>query len=220
MDITSIKDNGGANVDHIERVQPLAAIQRHGDDGHLMIPAKRQPLSPAEWGEVQYIVHAVDPDWYSPAQEALVARAREELQTIETSVGRIAEPLLERLVEGLSGPLNEVPEDNWREIGRMQAEYGYFTAPIQERMNIQLLLIYYLQLVQSMTDYQQLIADNDSAPTVIAEVERRMTKMQSAFNRQNEALARLRRLSVPMPVQINIGGQQVNVAGSALPTFP
>ncbi len=208
-------------MDHSKQTQASALSRRSGGDTeNQIVLAERQDLSPDEWGEVQATVHALDPAGYSPEQAALVARARAEFLTIETSVGRMAQPLMEQLVEGLNGTWNDLAEENWRELGKMQAQFGYFTAPILERLPIEQILICYLQLLQVQTYYQQLIADSDSTPIVIAEIERRITRMQSAFNRQSEALARLRRLSTPTPLQINIGGQQVNVAGGSLPTFP
>lgn len=204
-----------------EQTQAAALSRRSaGGSGELLVPSQRQPLSPAEWGEVQAIVHTLDPAGYSPEQAALLARAREVFLPVESSVGRIGESLLEQLVEGLGGPHDDLTEDHWRELGKMQAEFGYFTAPILERLNIQQVLICYLQLVQIQTYYQQLISDDDSPPQVIGEVERRLARAQNAFIRQSEAVARLRRLSTPTPLQINIGGQQVNVAGGALPTLP
>jgi hypothetical protein len=43
--------------------------------------------------------------------------------------------------------------------------------------------------------------------------DRRVTSAQARYLRAMEALARVRRLAMPMPLQVNIGGQQVNVAG-------
>jgi hypothetical protein len=43
--------------------------------------------------------------------------------------------------------------------------------------------------------------------------ERRLTIVQGRYLRAMETLARVRRLSRVTPLQVNIGGQQVNVAG-------
>ncbi len=43
--------------------------------------------------------------------------------------------------------------------------------------------------------------------------DRRVTGAQARYTRAVEALARVRRLAMPTPLQVNIGGQQVNVAG-------
>jgi hypothetical protein len=51
--------------------------------------------------------------------------------------------------------------------------------------------------------------------------ERRLTAAQGRYLRACESLARVRRLSRPgAPLQVNIGGQQVNMAGpAAAPTL-
>ncbi len=49
--------------------------------------------------------------------------------------------------------------------------------------------------------------------TVGAYWDRRVSGAQARYLRAMEALARVRRLAMPQPLQVNIGGQQVNVAG-------
>ncbi len=45
--------------------------------------------------------------------------------------------------------------------------------------------------------------------------DRRVNGAQARYLRAVEALARVQRLAHPMPLQVNIGGQQVNVAGGS-----
>jgi hypothetical protein len=86
----------------------------------------------------------------------------------------------------------------------------------EERAALQALLDYlllcWLRLQHIELAYTQAM---DSAITCErgAHWERRLTAAQGRYLRACESLARVRRLSRPAPLQVNIGAQQMNVAG-------
>lgn len=94
----------------------------------------------------------------------------------------------------------------------MRTELGYDTSPLLEQMLIEHVTLAYLDLDIIQNFYAQSALDSHTyaAGTYW---DRRLTSAQHRYLRAVESLARVRRLSNSAPLQINIGGQQVNVAG-------
>ena len=99
-----------------------------------------------------------------------------------------------------------------RNARSMRDAMGYKTAPELERALIDHVVLCWLRLQHIELTYTQVM---DSAITCErgAYWERRLTAAQGRYLRACESLARVRRLGRLAPVQMNIGGQQVNMAG-------
>jgi len=97
----------------------------------------------------------------------------------------------------------------------MRDGLGYQDAPELERGLIEHIVLCWLRVQKIEHGYTQFMAQ---ASVVLSQAdwwERRLTAAQVRYLRACEGLARVRRLtrSGPNAVQVNIGGQQVNVAG-------
>jgi len=99
-------------------------------------------------------------------------------------------------------------------VRHMSDELGYEGAPALERPLIEHVVLCWLRLQKAELAYSQVLAGSP-ALTQAAYWERRLTMAQGRYLRAGESLARVRRLARPhrQPLQLNIGGQQVNVAG-------
>ncbi len=94
----------------------------------------------------------------------------------------------------------------------IRRDLGHEHAPMLEKFLIEQVALAWLDLESVQKRY----ADNALGSHTLtsgAYWDRRMTSAQARYTRAVEALARVRRLAMPMPLQVNIGGQQINVAG-------
>ncbi len=94
----------------------------------------------------------------------------------------------------------------------MRNELGYQQAPILEKLLIEQVTIAYLDYDFVQQAYAQKALSSHTLSSG-AYWDRRVNSAQARYTRAVEALARVRRLAMPQPLQVNIGGQQVNVAG-------
>jgi len=102
----------------------------------------------------------------------------------------------------------------------MKDELGYQLASPLERLLVEQVVLCWLHLHVVELEYSGLIGASLS-PTLADHWERRLSAAQARYLRACETLARIRKLARSTPaLQVNIaagGGQQINVAGSALP---
>src|SRR5918997_398848 len=94
----------------------------------------------------------------------------------------------------------------------MRDGLGYQDAPHLERLLIEQVTLAWFDLDTVQMLYGQLTSDGHKYLSG-ASWDRRLNSAQQRYLRAIETLARVRRLSRVTPLQINIGGQQVNVAG-------
>jgi len=97
----------------------------------------------------------------------------------------------------------------------MRVGLGSETAPELERGLIEHVVLCWLRLQAVESKYTYAM----SQPQDLAWAywwERRLTAAQGRYMRAVESLARVRRLAGPSAVQINVGDQQVNVAGRVI----
>jgi len=96
----------------------------------------------------------------------------------------------------------------------VRADLGFARASPLERLLIQQVTLCWLNL--NLTEFDRSISINKSIAINLAMYwEKRLTAAQKRFTRACESLARVRRLSRRVPVQVNIaalGGQQINMA--------
>lgn len=96
-------------------------------------------------------------------------------------------------------------------VEEIRKDLGYRDSPALEKMLIDQAVICWLQAQKTQLKYEH----NLSASIGIPQAdywERRLTAANARYLRACEALARVRKLSRPGAVQVNIGAQQVNVA--------
>ncbi len=89
---------------------------------------------------------------------------------------------------------------------------GYEHAPPLEKLMIEQIVFAWADLEYVQMHYAK-SAFGSHTLTSGAYWDRRVAGAQARYLRAMEALARVRRLAMPQPLQVNIGGQQVNVAG-------
>ncbi len=89
---------------------------------------------------------------------------------------------------------------------------GYARAPPLEQLLIEQIVFAWADLEYVQLHYAK-SAFGSHTLTAGTYWDKRVTSAQARYLRAVEALARVRRLATPQPLQVNIGGQQVNVAG-------
>jgi hypothetical protein len=94
----------------------------------------------------------------------------------------------------------------------MRSDLGYEHAPMLEQLLIEQVVLAWFDF-DLMQQYYAGHAIKNHTLTAGAYWDRRLNSAQQRSLRAIETLARVRRLSRNVPLQINIGGQQVNVAG-------
>jgi hypothetical protein len=94
----------------------------------------------------------------------------------------------------------------------MRNDLDYAYAPMLEQLLIEQVVLTWFDL-DLMQQYYAGNAIKTHALTAGAYWDRRLNSAQQRHLRAVESLARVRRLSSVTPLQVNIGGQQVNVAG-------
>ncbi len=115
------------------------------------------------------------------------------------------------LIESLTsdGLVQEFMEFGLKGIRR---DLGYEAAPMLEKLLIEQVALAWLDLNGIQQRYATATSGSHTHASG-AYWDRRVTGAQARYTRAVEALARVRRLAMPQPLQVNIGGQQVNVAG-------
>jgi len=104
-----------------------------------------------------------------------------------------------------------------RRLETMRKELGYASGSPLEQLLIQQVTLCWLNL--NLTEYRHINVMKQSITLTLGIYwEKRLTAAQRRFTRACESLARVRRLSRRIPVQVNIatrGGQQINMAGGS-----
>ncbi len=94
----------------------------------------------------------------------------------------------------------------------MQRELGYADAPLLERLLIEQVLVCWLRL--NLDEYRYTTVDTQGGTFAkLRYWEQRVAGAQARYVRAIDALARVRKLARPAPLQVNIGGEQVIAAG-------
>jgi len=96
----------------------------------------------------------------------------------------------------------------------MRNDLDYAYAPMLEQLLIEQVVLTWFDL-DLMQQYYAGNAIKNHTLTAGAYWDRRLNSAQQRHLRAVESLARVRRLSSVTPLQVNIGGQQVNVAGAS-----
>ena len=145
-------------------------------------------------------------------RELLAGNKEMKLWSAVVGMGELAESqALDTIINGSGQGMREC----WkRRLESMRADLGYTNSPPLERLLIQQVTLCWLNL--NLTEYRHTnIMKQSISLAVGAYWDRRLSMAQSRFTRASESLARLRRLSRRIPIQVNIaaqGGQQINAA--------
>jgi hypothetical protein len=104
----------------------------------------------------------------------------------------------------------------------LKDELGYQLASPLERLLVEQVVLCWLHLHVLELEYTGLVGASPPQKTVADHWEKRLSAAQARYLRACETLARIRKLARSTPaLQVNIaadGGQQINVAGAALPS--
>ena len=105
----------------------------------------------------------------------------------------------------------------WRQrLSSLRKDLGYVGAPMLDQLLIQQAALCWLKLNVIELQYSNVMKQSITL-TLGIYWEKRLTAAQRRFTRACESLARVRRLSRRIPIQVNVaaqGGQQVNVASA------
>jgi hypothetical protein len=124
----------------------------------------------------------------------------------------VAEFATEGLIKAMAGDSVIVAESLKRGQVELAQSLGYDTATGLECLLIGTVALCYLRYTDSERRYSQLIQGGDVSIAQADRWDRRLEAEQKRYMRAVLTLARVRRLMQPVVAQVNIGGQQVNVA--------
>ena len=96
----------------------------------------------------------------------------------------------------------------------MRTDLGYQDAPLLEQLLIEHVALAWLDYDTLVIRYAQKTTESHTTEAGLY-WDRRLNSAQQRYLRAVEMLARVRRLAMVTPLQVNIGGQQVNVAGGS-----
>lgn len=178
----------------------------NGESDERMKPAELTKTDLAEWREMMRKV-----DTARPAMEDLAA-FRALLTRMPDAwriVGDLATQVSVGLVRELNGPAyyREAIEHGMFSLCR---ELGAGDAPPLERLLIDQVVLCWLRMYLAESWYSQK-QKQGATIEILGHVERVLTMAQRRYLRAIEALARVRRLNARTPLQVNIGGQQINI---------
>ena len=186
MDSINTNDNGGDAVNASTEIQQSA---RELDA--VVERANKKNAKPADVAALRSALKEHPNLWRLAGDLAQQARAH-TLQSVEST------PAMKESVQ--------------HGLREMKRELGYADAPLLERLLIEQVLLCWLRL--NLAEYQYTNVDNQGGTFARMRYwEQRLTTAQVRYLRAIEALARIRKLARPTPLQVNIGGQQVIAAG-------
>ncbi len=177
------------------------------------VPEVRQPHRDEALDRVRGVLVKVNREKPDPqALDELRTMMREvpALPRVLCDIAQInADKLIASLVSGTA--TQEAMRAN---VEAMRAGLGYHDAPELERCLIEHVVLCWLRVQKVEHGYTQFMGQASVVLTQADWWERRLTAAQGRYLRACESLARVRRLTRPAAMQVNIGGRQVNVAGT------
>jgi len=182
-----------------EAVHTVLLVEREGALGRLrdaVLKVDREKPDPKDLANLHAVLRA----------EPTLARVLFDLSATNT----------ERVISALGGGDALVREALSVTVESMRDALGYQEAPALERGLIERVVTCWLRVEQAERGYTGLLNQTE---VVIAHAdwwERRMTAAHGRYLRAVESLARVRRLTRPSALQINVGDRQVNVAGAVV----
>ncbi len=146
----------------------------------------------------------------TPAERAALVEAFDHLPTIRQQVGDLVTHARAGLIGLSAGQGAGVRVAIEREVDALIAGLGYATAAPLERLLIDQIACCWLNVYDVQRRYASVMSESQTIKH--AEYwERKHTAAQHRYLRAIEALARVRKLARPGPLQINIGDKQINM---------
>jgi hypothetical protein len=144
----------------------------------------------------------------SPQQLERLREAIKFVPNLPSQIGNLAYQVRGGIIDTVSK--NAVVRESISEkVAQLRTELGYKEASKLEMLLIEQVVICWLRMYQVESNYTG--AMNGSLTLAHGTYwERRLTSVQGRYLRAMETLARVRRLTRPVPVQVNIGAQQIN----------
>jgi hypothetical protein len=171
----------------------------------------RQPIS---WAEgVEYITKRLDKKTLSPSELVHLEMAFHDNPMLWRIVGDITLHTEDNLIGKISDQA-VVGVAVRRGVQELRESLGQRDAPGLEKLLIDRVILCWLNLNQIQRAYDRQLVQSITL-TLGMYWEKRLTMAQTRYTKAIEMLARVRRLSRAVPLQVNIGGQQINVAGAA-----
>jgi len=193
MDTTTIKDNGGENVNEKDK----KAIEKTTKEtfAELVNRTNRKNPSPTDVEALRRMLRECPSVWGSA--EFAFSTALNMIQSVKATSG-----------------VRELMEHSYRQLSN---DLGHDRASPLEKALIEHLALVWLRLYVVEQGYTQKTMSDERCSLTLADYwDRRLSAAQQRYLRACETLVRVRKLHVPA-LQMNIaaaGGQQVNVAGS------
>lgn len=132
-------------------------------------------------------------------------RERRELWEVAGDAAALA---ISRMVSAINAQ-RSVKESMQAGVEAIRDDLGYERAPMLEKLLIEQAAVCWLRMYLVDTAYTHNMKGS-LTPAQGAYWERRLSTVQDRYLRAIETLARVRRLMRPVPVQVNIGAQQIN----------
>ena len=159
--------------------------------------------------EIQDLVKITDTESPEPPSVQALQKRLDQSPAIWQTAGDLSR-LAKRMALTNLPPV--IKESALRQMEAMEAELGYADAPRIERLLIEQITSCWLQvhLAEIVYGPTALSAPGLDTATVL---EKRLSGAHRRYMKSIETLARVRRMLRPEVLQVNIGAQQVNVAG-------
>lgn len=183
-----------------------------------LAPLPADPTSDQAAAWLNQVITAKTLDAATRAEVLRVFKDKPELWSAAGNIGRFAR---HALIEQAAGDQALVKLALEHEVDKLERDLGYAAAAPLERLLIENVVCGWLNFNDVQRRYSRMMAQSISL-TLGEYYEKRLSVAQRRYLQAIETLARVRRLAQPMPLQVNIGGQQVNVVGTApaLPALP
>lgn len=179
----------------------------------MAVVEPKQERTPISWDEgVAFIRKHLQATKLNIADQAQLELAFRDNPTLWRIVGDMILQTENNLIENMSNQV-VVHAAMKRGVKELREKLGHKDAPAMEQMLIDQVVISWLNVNWIQRSYDR---NMSQAITLTAGMywEKRLTMAQARYTKALETLAKVRRLSKVTPLQVNIGGQQINVAKS------
>ena len=162
--------------------------------------------------ELADLLNRMNTDDPSREDRRALRKVLKEHPDLWRSAGDLSRRAEEQIIKKKSGGTAIVEESLRHGVKQIRKDLGHEDAPALERLLIEQVALTWLHYHSTQHSYHQVTSG--SIPITQADYwERRLDAAQRRFLRATKTLGRVRKMAGREALQINIGGQQVNVAG-------
>jgi hypothetical protein len=149
----------------------------------------------------------------TPEMRAIVQDTFARYPDLWRTMGDLAVQARGRLMDGFTSvPVQQ--EAMQYGMAQIVEALGRHGAPMLEKLLIDQILVCWLAVYDAQIRLTQTQSRTGASIEAGEYWDKRVSRAQGRYLRACEMLARVRKLSAGAPVQVNIGGQQINVAGN------